>query len=424
MTARQPDSQGYVVPYAGQGSVFGTDDLAAIEALFRSGAHLAGSVERDAFEAEFAAAVGVPQAVSTTSCTVALQLATHFVGLRPGEEVIATPLTYQATLNALLTLPVKVTFCDIDPDTLCLDAACLAELISPRTRAVFLTHYGGLMADVAAIADLTREHGAFLVEDCAHALGAADRNAHAGTIGDAGCWSFQSLKNISTLGQGGMLTLRSAEHAALARRLRAGEPDADFEACVASLRFGHHEAPAPGGPIAHDKNAWTHQCTTIRAAGTNAMMSEPAAAVGRTQLRKLDAFVERRRSIAKRFDEALEDIPGVRPQLEPAGQRHAYHLYTAFVEERSGFSRDALARRLEADGVEVILRYFPLHLLPEWRLRGGRYGACPVAERVWFDQLLNLPIYPTMTDEHVDHVVGALRRAVAAGDDRLPKKMA
>lgn len=418
MTPAQAHAQRYIVPYAGQGSVFEDDDLQAIEVLLRSGAHLSGGVERQAFEAEFAAAVGAQHAVSTTSCTVALQLATQLAGLRPGDEVIATPLTYQATLNALLALPVKVTFCDIDPSTLCLDASCLAKLISPHTRAVFVTHYGGLLADIRTIADLTREHDAFLVEDCAHALGAADGSIHAGTVGDAGCWSFQSLKNISTLGQGGMLTLRSAEHAAVARRLRAVEPDADFEECVTPVRFGHHESPSPDGPASHDKNAWTHDCTVIRAAGTNAIMSEPAATVGRTQLRKLDGFVERRRSIARRLGSALEDVPGVRPQLEPAGQRHAYHLYTAFVDERAGSSRNALARRLEADGVEVILRYFPLHLLPEWRLRGGHYGTCPVAERVWFDQLLNLPIYPTMTDAHVDHVAGALRRAVAADDDR------
>jgi perosamine synthetase len=420
----QRTTRAYVVPYAGQGSAFGADDLQAIDALLRSGAHLANGVERDAFEAEFAAAVGASYAVSTTSCTVALQLATHLARLRSGDEVIVTPLTYQATLNVLLALPVQVTFCDVDPATLCLDAARLAELISPRTRAVFLTHYGGLMADIEAIAKLTREHGAFLVEDCAHALGAADGATQAGTVGDAGCWSFQSLKNISTLGQGGMLTLRSAEHAALARRLRAVEPDADFEQRAVPTCFGRHEAPAPGGPVAHDKNAWTHDCTAIRAAGTNAMMSEPAAAVGRVQLRKLDAFVEQRRSIARRFDDAIEALPGIRAQLEPAGQRHAYHLYTAFVDGRSGLSRDVVARRLEADGVEVILRYFPLHLLPEWRLRGGRYGACPVAERVWFDQLLNLPIYPTMTEAQVDHVVGALRRAVTACDARVSMEVA
>ncbi|MGN9910043.1 DegT/DnrJ/EryC1/StrS family aminotransferase [Phytohabitans sp. LJ34] len=403
----------FVVPYQGQGSMFDEQDIAAVTALLRSDKHLSSGVERAAFEAEFARYVGAPHAVSVTSCTMALQLATQLLDLRPGDEVIASPLTFQATVAPLLGREVTVRFADIDADSLGLSPASAAGLIGPRTRAVYVTHYGGLAADLGGLRELTSAHRLALVEDCAHALGTRYRGRHAGTVGDIGCWSFHSLKNMSTLGQGGMVTTADGGWDSRLRRIGAIEPDADFAPSAAQATFGPCQPPGVDDPERHCKNAYTHDCTAVRAGGSNAIMSEPAAAVGRTQLHKLPRFVERRRAIAGYLNERLSRLPGVRVHEDLPGREHSYHLYTFRLENAPTGQRDELVRRLHHEyGVEIILRYFPLHLLPEWRFHGGAYGQAPVAERVWFNELVNLPMYPAMRDWQVEYLADAVTAAL------------
>lgn len=401
----------YVVPQLGQGSVFGDEEVEAVGELLRSGAHLSDGHHREAFEEEFAGFLGARHALAVPSCTVALELATHLIGLEPGDEVIATPLTYQATISSLLARPVEVRFCDVDPDSLCLDPQKLESLVTDRTRAIYVTHYGGLVCDMDAIMEVAQEREIVVIEDCAHAHGAEYRDSKPGTLGHIGCWSFQSLKNMSTLGQGGMITLNDDRWAEVLGRMRALEPDADFVERASPRRFGPHPVPEEARPVRHDKNAHTHDCVAIRAPGTNAIMGEPAALVGRIQLGKLPAFIERRREIVERLNTALASMPGIRVQSEPDGYRHAYHLYSFFVDPKAGINRDEVASQLEEAGIEIILRYFPLHLLPEWRFRGGEYGTCPEAERVFFEELINFPIYPTMSDRQVDYMIKQVKQA-------------
>jgi dTDP-4-amino-4,6-dideoxygalactose transaminase len=400
----------YRVPQHGQGSGCDERDIAAVVGVLRSDAHLSDGRQVAAFEREFAAYTGAGDAVAVTSCTMALELVTRVLDLRPGDEVIATPLTFQATTAALLGLPVRVRFADVDQDTLCLDVAGVAALINPRTRAVYTTHYGGLCGGVRELAELTRRHGITLVEDCAHALGATVDGRAAGTWGDFGCWSFHSLKNISTLGQGGMITTRDQGRAERIRAIRAMNPDARFARRPEPVSFGRYGTASQPRPVTHEKNAYTHECVQIRGAGLNANLSEPAAAVGRTQLARLDRLVARRELLAGLLDQGLADVPGLRVLPVPEGHRHARHLYTVLLDDPA-IDRDRLARRLESRGVEVVLRYFPLHLLPEWRARGSRFGDAPVTEQVWFERLVNLPISPQLGVGQVEYMVDAVREA-------------
>lgn len=399
----------YLVPYNRRGSLVGDEEIASLTALLRSSETLSDGAQREAFEEEFAKYLGVQHAVSTTSCTVALELATYMIGLQPGDVVIATPQTYWSTLNPLLDLEVEVRFCDIDANSLNLDPACLRQLICPRTKAIYLVHYGGLMADMDAILEIAKSHGLLVLEDCAHAHGSKYRERRAGAIGDIGCYSFQSMKNISTLGEGGMITFNNDNWREVIVRLREGEPDATFVKRT-STNIGPYDKPT--SLDRHEKNAYTHDCTQIRRHGTNAILSEPAAVVGRIQLQKLASFIEQRRAIAARLNEAVSKIDGLRIQEEPEGFFHSYHLYTFFIEPNSGIDHDTLLTEMDTAGVEIQMRYFPLHLLPEWRLRGGAPGQCPVAERIWFEQQVNLPIYPALTSDQVDFMISTLEQAV------------
>lgn len=400
----------FMVPYLPVGSTFGQEEVDVVARVLHGGGRLSCGPERDAFEREFAVYAGVPYALSLTNCTVALELATYLLMLRPGDEVIAATQTYQANVAPLLASPATVRFCDIDPDTLNVSPAAFESLVTARTRALYMVHHGGYPADMDAIMATAGAHGIVVVEDCAHALGARYHGRSPGGLGHLGCWSFQSYKNISTLGEGGMLTLRDPTWAGAITRIRAIEPDADFVPRPDPSLAGWAE---PDDLVErHAKNAYTEDCQVLRHPGTNSTLAEPAAAVGRVQLRRLDRLVARRRKIADRLDRGLAAIAGLRTQPRRAGVDSAHHLYTCFADPATGVGRDRLAAELVDRGIEVQLRYFPVHLLPEWRRLGHGIGECPVAERVWFDEQLQLPIYPQLADWQVDYLVETLAAAM------------
>ena len=179
--------------------MLGSAEVAALERLFASDLSLSCGTERDAFEEEFRGVVGAEYAISLTNCTVALEFATFLIGLRQGDEVISVSQTYHATVQPLVDKGVREVFCEVDPTTLNVDLSHLESLITSRTRAVYVVHHGGRCIDLNALGDLASSHDLRVVEDCAHALPSMSRGQHAGTL-DIGCFSFQSYKNISTLG--------------------------------------------------------------------------------------------------------------------------------------------------------------------------------------------------------------------------------
>lgn len=397
----------YAVPAAHRGSVLGDAEAAALSGLVTSSAPLSSGERRLEFERRFARHTGARHALSVTSGTVALELAVHLLDLAEGDEVVATPQTFQASVQPLLSSPATVRFCDIDPVSLNVDPARLEELITDRTRAVVLVHYGGWPADMDRVMALTRPRGITVIEDCAHALGSRYRGRVPGSLADIGCFSFHASKNITTLGEGGMITVGRDDWAERVDRLRSNEADGQYRSAEA--------AGAPGllPWMMYSSSAYAKECTSVLRHGTNATLSEAACAVGTVQLDRMDALVARRRAVAARLDEVLARFPQCRVPRPGPGVEHAYHLYTFFVSAGPEV-REKLVRGLDERGVQIALRYFPMHLLPEWRARGHRAGECPVAERLWFEEHVNLPCHPGLSDEQVDHLVWALDDALAS----------
>lgn len=391
----------FIVPFARRGSIVGADDLSMITDLVHSGDVLSAGNLRDQFEARFAKHVGSRYALSVTSGTVALELAIEMLDLTPGDEVIATPQTFQATLQPLLAHNIRVRFCDIDPVTLNLDPTLLRSLITDRTKAILLVHYGGYPADMDRIMAIARPRGITVIEDAAHALGTTYHDRRPGALADIACFSFHSTKNITTLGEGGMITLDRDDWAERMDRRRNNEADGLYTPAPAPAPF-----LLPWMKFSADVYRWT--CTGIRKPGTNATMAEAAAAVGLTQMDKLDALVARRRWIATRLNDTISRFPGTRVQHVPPGIEHSYHLYTFFIDH----NRDELVRSLHSRGVEVQLRYFPQHLTPEWRWRGHTEGECPVAEQLWFNSHMNLPCHPGLSDAQVDHLLASVESSL------------
>jgi perosamine synthetase len=412
MTTRTPTnrSEPRVVPYPRLGTRLGERELAAVQAVMDSGDTLSQGVWRQRFEEAFRAHVGTRYAFSLTSGTVALELAIHLLDLRPGDEVVVTPQTYQATIQPLLNYEVTVRFADVSPETLNIDPEQVATLITPRTRAIIMVHYGGYPADMTELMRLAEEHDLTVIEDAAHAHGTRLHGRPAGGLGHIGCFSFHSSKNITTLGEGGMITFDRDDWAERVARLRGNESDAEF--VPASNTFGG--SAVPSAQVLFPGRAYTHEVAMFRRAGTNSTLTEAAAAVGLVQLERLPELTAARQSVAARLTATLNEYQGLRVPVVPPHIVHPFHLFTFFVEPGAGFTRDELLTRLGAEGVETYLRYFPLHLLPEWRTRGHGYGECPVAETLWFEQHMNLPCQPGLAPHQVDAIVSALDRALTA----------
>ncbi|MDG4782321.1 DegT/DnrJ/EryC1/StrS family aminotransferase [Micromonospora sp. WMMD961] len=397
----------YRVPFPARGSVVGPAELTAVAELVDSDGPLSGGRWRTGFEQRFARHVGCRHALSVTSGTVALELAVHLAGLRPGDEVVTTPQTFAATVQPLLARDVRVRFCDVEPDTLNIDPAAVEAAVTDRTAAVIVVHYGGLPVAMERILAAAHAHGAIVIEDCAHALGAEYHGRRPGALADIGCFSFHSSKNLTTLGEGGMLTFDRDEWYDRLDRIRSNKADAVVRPFVSRV------PPTPLLPwMRYSEEIYAHEYADLRHPGTNATMSEVAAAAGTVQLARLPELSARRRHVAARLDDCLARHDGIRLHRPPAGVSHAYHLYTMFVEAGAD-AREHLVKTLDQRAVEIQLRYFPQHLTPEWRQRGHRPGECPRAEQLWFEQQVNLPCHPGLTDAQVDYLTGALDEALS-----------
>lgn len=404
----------YVVPAARRGSVLGEEELAALAELIDSDEVLSQGRHRQLFEQRFRDRIGSRYAFSVTSGTVALGLAIHLLGLRRGDEVIVSPQTYRAMAQPLFDLDVNVRFCDIDPNSLNLDPEALRSVISERTRAVIVVHYGGAPADMREIVRIAHAHGSLVLEDCAHALGASYHGEYPGALADIGCFSFHTLKNITTLGEGGMITFSRDDWAERLNQIRSNRVDGSVQP--------NWEYSLPGGsllPWMRDADdVYTSDYRRILRAGTNAALSEAAALVGSVQLDRLGDLMKRRRMIAASLDEVIGLSSAARPQSVLPDSEHAYHLYT-FMVSGGAEQRERLIRSLDRQGVQIELRYFPLHLLPEWRWRGHGLNECPVAERSWFSAQVNMPCYPALSDGQVEHMTQALAAAFVEPADAL-----
>ncbi|WP_414504650.1 DegT/DnrJ/EryC1/StrS family aminotransferase [Streptomyces sp. NEAU-L66] len=394
----------YVVPWGKRGSMSTGAEAAVLADLVHESAPLPAGTRRERFERSFAESVGSRHAISVNSAAVALHMAIRMLDLAPGDEVIATPQTHRATVQPLLDHDVRVRFCDIDPTTLNLDPAALEALITPRTRALLLVHYGGCPAEMDTVMALARHHGFLVLEDCVHALGARYRGQSPGSLADIAAFSLHNDRAGTVLGEGGLITCNRDDWAQRLHRLRAHDTD------TRTARPRAARAPEPGVPAGATYTV-PLQRGCVRRPGSDATMTEAAAALGQAQLARVETAAAKRRALAGRLDEVLARYPFLTPQSAPAHSTHAYHLYTCFAGHQE--LRDRLVLALDRRGVEIQLRYFPQHLLPQWRHRGHLRGECPVAERSWFEQHLNLPCHALLTPHQEDYLIEALDGSLA-----------
>lgn len=358
-------------------------DIASVVASMRSGTLTGGAAIAD-FEHALAARCKVEHAVAVANGSVALDLAVLALGIGPRDEVITTPLTFVATANAVLRVGAIPVFADIGDDR-CLDPASVARAVTPRTKAVITVDYSGLPSDVAALrAAMPRPLP--VIADGAHSLGASLGGRPAGSLADITTLSFHPVKQITT-GEGGACLTADGVIADRIRRLRNHGMTSTADERTGAL--------------------WKYDVTML---GDNHRLTALQAALGTSQLRRLEDVVAERSEIADRYDALLADIPGVGLPPRPAGRRSAWHLYPIEIDpDAFGCERDSVIDALRAEGIEATLHYPAVHLLSLYRERGGVPGTAPRAERLC-ERLVTLPLYPAMTASDQDDVVLALRR--------------
>ena len=382
-----------MIPYARQDV---TDaDVATVAAALRD-KFLTQGPKVAAFEEQLAAAVGARFAVSVSSGTAALHSAYAAAGIGPGRSVLTSPITFVATTNASLYLGGGVAFADVDGGTALLDPDEAASA-PPETAVIAPVHFAGQVAPMEAIAALAAARGWTVVEDAAHALGASyttqdgcEHRVGACAHSAMCCLSFHPVKHITT-GEGGAVTTNSSE---LYARLK---------------RFRSHGITREALELTADEGPWYYEQVEL---GYNYRLTDFQCALGSAQLRRLDAYVGRRRAIAARYDALFRDAPGVRATEVPAWSRGSYHLYVVRV---AASVRRRVFEGLRAAGIGVNVHYVPVYRQPYYRARGFATSRLEQAE-CYYREAISLPMYATLTDPEVDRVAAEVAaQLVAAG---------
>ena len=367
------------------------EDIEEVVATLRSG-WLGTGPKVARFEHDFAEYVGMPNAIAVSSCTAALHLALLMLGIGPGDEVIVPAMTFAATANVVMHCGARPVFADVDRSSMCIDPLDVQRRITPRTRAIVPVHFAGRPCDMDALLAISAAHRIFIVEDCAHAIETLWRGRHAGTMGDVGAFSFYVTKNVITA-EGGMLVTGATSLAARAKTLALHGLDADAWKRFSDEGFKHYEVSEPG---------YKYNMTDIQAS------------LGIHQLARVEANLETRRRIWRRYDEAFADLPVTLPAPEEPGTRHARHLYTLLIDiDRVPIGRDGVQAALHERRIGTGIHYRALHLHQFYRhALGHQRGDLPEAE--WIsDRTLSLPLSPRLTHRDVDDTIAAVRAVLA-----------
>jgi UDP-4-amino-4,6-dideoxy-N-acetyl-beta-L-altrosamine transaminase len=383
-----------MIPYGRQHIT--DDDVAAVVRAMRSDWLTQGPAVPE-FESQMAQYCGVSHAIAVNSATSALHIACVALGLGPGDWLWTTPMTFVASANCALYCGAQVDFVDIDPATYNMSVARLAAKLEQAVResrlpkVVVPVHFAGQSCDMTAIGELARRYGFRLIEDASHAVGATWEGVRVGACShsDITVFSFHPVKIITT-GEGGMALTRDAD---LARKLE-------------KLRT-HGISRRPEEMHAQD-GAWYYEQLLL---GFNYRLTDIHAALGRSQLSRLDTYVARRRDLARRYDELLKGLPLILPWQDPRSQS-AWHLYVVqVIAPQAKPTRRTFFDAMRQAGVGVNVHYVPVHLQPYYRSKGFAPGNFPEAER-YYERAITLPLFYDLSDREQLHVAEAARRTL------------
>ncbi len=363
----------------------GQEELDAVAEVLRGPILTTGKTVA-AFETAFAAYLGRPFALGVTSCTGALHMAFLALNIGPGDEVITTPQTFIASATSIIESGAKPVFVDVEPETGNIDVSRIEKAITSRTKAILPVHLYGLMCDMKAVRKIADKHKLAVVEDAAHCIEGERDGIRPGQISDAACFSFYATKNI-TCGEGGAIVFNNPDWCEKLKLLRLhgmSKNAADRH----DEGYKHWDMPSMG---------WKYNMDNIHAAFLL------------PQMKRLDSNFKKREMLAQAYLSAFKDVPEVKMPVYPASARHAYHLFTVWIDSAK---RDRVIDLLQNDGISVMVNYRPVHLMSYFTdTYGYKKGDFPNAEKIG-DSTISLPLYPNMPVSCVQEVVEAIKRAL------------
>ena len=343
------------------------------------------------FERRVAAYKGVPYAVGLNSCTAGLHLACVVLGLQPGDEVITTPMTFCATVNAIVHAGATPVLADVDPVTMNIDPVAVQKKVTKKTKALLPVHFAGRACDMNALMAIAKQHDLKVIEDCAHAIETEYRGQKAGAIGDLGCFSFYSTKNIVT-GEGGMVLTRDERLAKRTKMMGLHGMSADAWKRFTDDGYKHYD---------------------VEEIGFKYNMMDLQAAIGLHQITRIESYWQRRLVIWQRY---LRELDGLRlglPAPWPANERHALHLFTILIDKQQcGITRDEMLMKLHKQNIGSGVHYRSLPGMSVYQRKfGWKPSDCPNAQHIG-DCTLSLPISAKLSDQDVTDVITAVRQAL------------
>jgi dTDP-4-amino-4,6-dideoxygalactose transaminase len=366
----------------------GEEEIEEVIASMKSGWLGTGPKVRR-FESDFKSYKGVSHAVAVNSCTAALHLSILAANLKPGDEVITTPLTFCATVNSIIHAGATPVLADVDPLTLNIDPEQVRAKISPNTKALLPVHFAGRACDMDALSEIAQDHGLKIIEDCAHAIETEYRGRKTGTFGDFGCFSFYVTKNVVT-GEGGMVLTRGEAEAARIKILALHGMSKD-----AWKRF--------------DDEGYKHYY--VMEAGFKYNMMDLQAAIGIHQLERVETNWIRRQEVWREYNSALAQLPIGLPTDPETDTRHAYHLYTIMINDKvTGINRDEFLEGMTRQNIGVGVHYMSV---PEHPFYQNQYGWKPEdypSAMTIGRQTVSLPLSAKLTGNDVSDVIEAVNR--------------
>lgn len=374
------------IPYGTQ--TIDEDDINAVINVLRSDFLTTGPSVTE-FEQAVADYVGAKYAVAIANGTAALHAACFAAGIKEGDEVITTPITFAASANCALYCGAKPAFADIKADTYNIDPADIKRKITGKTKAIIPVHYTGQPCEMDEIRAIAREHNLIVIEDGAHALGADYKGKKIGSISDMTTFSFHPVKHITT-GEGGMIMTNNEE---LYKRL---------------LLFRSHGITREEDLMTKNEGGWYYEQLAL---GYNYRITDLQCALGLSQLKKLDGFIQRRKELVERYNEAFHGIEGITVPYQLEGCHNSWHLYVIQV-----LRRKEIFDCLREAGIGVNVHYIPVYKHPYYQENGYDKVTCEHAENL-YEHMISLPLYPRLTNEEQDYV---MKKTIEAVSKYLP----
>ena len=369
-----------MIPY-GKQSIDKSDIDAVIEVLQSDFITTGPKVSE--FEKAVCDFTGAKFAVAVSSGTAALHCAMFAAGIREGDEVIVTPMTFAASSNAILYCGGTPVFADVLPESLLLDPVEVVKKITKKTKAVVAVDYSGQPCDYDALRGICSKHGILLISDACHSLGGDYKKCKVGTLADMTVLSFHPVKHITT-GEGGMILTDNADFAEKMRVFRGHGITTDYRQ-------------------REENGAWFYEMEYL---GYNYRITDFQCALGISQLKKLPGWIKKRQEIALEYDNAFKNDPSIIPIKKSPDISHAYHLYVVKIEKGD---RNRIFTELRNAGIGVNVHYIPVHLHPYYKKTfGTAEGLCPVAENA-FRKIVSLPMFPCLKNEDLEYVINTVK---------------